>query len=139
MNTKNLADRNLAKSLKRAGRARLKLLENGLTTEQRKALLAKLARFTSLPAAWIDRNDLKITPTEFRKQLLTEDRRIIGRFDARIAGFDPRPNSPMSEYDPSLTFVAICDHLWSRPVVSRDLPKEHPIAPNRPAGEHSPI
>ena len=38
MNTKNLADRNLAKSLKRAGRRRLKLLENGLTTEQRKAL-----------------------------------------------------------------------------------------------------
>ncbi len=38
MNTKTLADRNLAKSLKRAGRRRLKLLENGLTVEQRKAL-----------------------------------------------------------------------------------------------------
>lgn len=38
MNTKNLTDRMLAKSLKRAGRRRLKLLENGLTMEQRKAL-----------------------------------------------------------------------------------------------------
>lgn len=38
MNTKKLADRNLAKSLKRAARGRLKLLENGLTVDQRKAL-----------------------------------------------------------------------------------------------------
>ncbi|MFI5378345.1 MAG: S10 family peptidase [Tepidisphaerales bacterium] len=76
---------------------------SSLPAEQRKAVVAKLARFTGLPAAWLDRNDLKITTAEFRKQLLTEDRRIIGRYDARITGFDPRPNSPMSEYDPSLT------------------------------------
>ena len=38
MNTKTIADRTLAKSLKRAGRRRLKLLEAGLTVEQRKNL-----------------------------------------------------------------------------------------------------
>lgn len=35
MNTKNLTDRNLAKSLKRAGRRRLKALNKTLTSEQR--------------------------------------------------------------------------------------------------------
>jgi hypothetical protein len=38
MNTKKIENRNLRKSLKRASRSRLKLLDNGLTVEQRKAL-----------------------------------------------------------------------------------------------------
>ncbi len=59
----------------------------------------QVGRFTGLPAAWLDRNDLKITPTEFRKQLLTDDRRIIGRFDAHRRLIRQFSNV---EYDPSL-------------------------------------
>lgn len=74
-----------------------------MTPEQRKSAIDKLARFTGLPAAFIDRSDLRVSPSEFRKRLLEDQRNILGRFDARIAGFDPDPTDSRAEYDPSLT------------------------------------
>ena len=44
-----------------------------------------------LPPDLIDRADLRIDPDLFRKQLLADQRLILGRFDARVTGLDPNP------------------------------------------------
>ena len=76
---------------------------DSLGDEQRKELAERLARYTGLSAEWIDRANLRIDPTRFRKQLLAEQKKLIGRFDARIEGFDADPANDNADYDPSLS------------------------------------
>jgi carboxypeptidase C (cathepsin A) len=75
-----------------------------LPAGDRRQVVEKLAQYTGLPAEFIERNNLRISPGAFQKQLLIADRKTIGRFDARITGFDLEPayNRPM--YDPSLSY-----------------------------------
>ena len=40
----------------------------------------------------------------FNKRLLADERKVVGRFDARITGFDPRPTKEFSSFDPSASF-----------------------------------
>lgn len=85
-----------------------------LTPEQRKEMVSKLAAYTSLPASFIDKSNLRIGPSEFRKMLLNDEHKIIGRFDTRIAGLDPDPANSNAEYDPSLgTYLALYTATFS--------------------------
>jgi carboxypeptidase C (cathepsin A) len=69
---------------------------------------ARLARYTSLPVELVEKGDLRITSGVFQKHLLENQRRIIGRFDARITGYDDAPLSPYPSFDPSLSqYLAI--------------------------------
>jgi carboxypeptidase C (cathepsin A) len=74
-----------------------------LTKEGRDDVIAHLARYTGLTPDLIDRADLRIDPDMFRKQLLADERKVIGRFDARVSGPDPDPAASYTEYDPSLS------------------------------------
>ena len=74
-----------------------------LAKEDRQAAVQKLARLTGLPAAYVDRANLRVDPGEFRKQLLADEHRVLGRFDARLTGFDSDPLNRTPDYDPSLT------------------------------------
>ncbi len=44
----------------------------------------RLARYTGLEAALIERENLRISPSLFRQKLLEDEGKIVGRFDARI-------------------------------------------------------
>ncbi len=77
----------------------------GLGAAERRAVVERLARYTALQPAFIERANLRINPFSFQKELLGTERKIIGRFDARIAGYDPDPVSPWPGYDPSLSQV----------------------------------
>jgi len=46
---------------------------------------------------------LRINPTRFRQELLAKERKVVGRFDARITGFASDPQNDASDYDPSLS------------------------------------
>ena len=74
-----------------------------LTKDARDDVVAHLARYTGLSPDLIDRANLRIDPTMFRKQLLNDQRLILGRFDARITGLDTDPASGGPGYDPSLS------------------------------------
>lgn len=74
-----------------------------LTAAQRDAIVAKLARYTALSPDFIDKSNLRIHPGAFEKRLLGNERKLIGRFDARITGYDPNPASSWPSYDPSLS------------------------------------
>jgi carboxypeptidase C (cathepsin A) len=69
----------------------------------KRAIAEKVARYTGLESDWILRGNLRINPTRFRQELLARDRKVIGRFDARITGFTSDPQNDSSDYDPSLS------------------------------------
>lgn len=74
---------------------------DSLAADQRQAIVTRLARYTGLPADLIDRCNLRIAPRVFQKELLRGQRLLIGRFDARITGYDIEPMSTGPAYDPS--------------------------------------
>lgn len=75
---------------------------NALDEGQRASVAQTLARFTGLSVEYILRSDLRIDSGGFRKELLIDSRQLVGRFDARIAGYDPDPLARDAVYDPSL-------------------------------------
>jgi carboxypeptidase C (cathepsin A) len=72
-----------------------------LTIAQRTHLIKQLAAFTSLSEDLIDRDNLRIGPGQFEKQLLGDGHHIIGRFDGRITGYDAEAIHNGPDYDPS--------------------------------------
>ncbi len=78
---------------------------NALTPDQWKAAAAKVARFTGLPAAYVEQANLRVTDTRFRKELLRDKRLTVGRLDGRFTGFDADAAGETQEYDPSNTAI----------------------------------
>jgi carboxypeptidase C (cathepsin A) len=76
-----------------------------LTSEERKATIDGLAKFTGLDPVYIDLADLRIEPTRFRKELLRHDRKTIGRLDSRYVGFEAPGGSDRGGYDPSMAAI----------------------------------
>ena len=74
---------------------------SSLDPRRRAAITQKLAGYTGLAAETIERADLRIDPDLFRQKLLEASHQVIGRFDARLAGYDPDTLSREPEYDPS--------------------------------------
>lgn len=75
---------------------------NSLSDDDRAKVEGELARFTGLPIDLVRKANLRITPGRFQKQLLSEQRRIIGRMDGTITGHDADPLSSGPEFDPSI-------------------------------------
>jgi carboxypeptidase C (cathepsin A) len=65
-------------------------LEKGdrLTSPERQDTIAKLARYTGLSSQFIDNANLRVSLNFFRKELLRDEKRSIGRLDARFKGYD---------------------------------------------------
>jgi carboxypeptidase C (cathepsin A) len=69
------------------------------------SVAAKLASYTGLSAAYIKDANLRISPTRFRKELLRDQRMIVGRYDARFEGTDIDAAGENPGYDPSSTGI----------------------------------
>ena len=81
-----------------------------LPADQRKQVIAAMAKYSGLPEQYIDRANLRVGPFEFEKQLLINQGKVLGRFDARIVGEGIDHNRMAPEYDPSL---ALYDGVYS--------------------------
>ena len=78
---------------------------NAISKEEKEAVAAKLSKLTGITAeTWI-RKSLRIDPSEFRKELLRDEGKVIGRFDARVAWSSTEPNATSAEYDPSYSLA----------------------------------
>jgi carboxypeptidase C (cathepsin A) len=75
----------------------------GLTAQERADIVKKLSAFSGLPADLVERSNLRIDPALFEKRLLGDGHEIIGRFDARITGYDADAINNNPSYDPSLS------------------------------------
>ncbi len=77
-----------------------------LSDAERRALADKMAAYTGLSARFILDNDLRVAPSRFRKELLRDQRRTLGRYDDRFTGIDVDAGADSPQYDPSDTGIA---------------------------------
>jgi len=78
-------------------------LEKGdrLTAQERQETIAKLSRFTGLSTQFIDNANLRVSLNFFRKELLRDEKRSIGRLDARFKGYDSSYVTAGPDFDAS--------------------------------------
>lgn len=72
-----------------------------LPQADREKAVKKLARLTGLSENYVDRANLRVDPSEFRKELLADQHKVLGRYDARLTGYDTDPLARAPDYDPS--------------------------------------
>jgi carboxypeptidase C (cathepsin A) len=74
---------------------------HNLPQAQRDAMATKLAGYTGLTTQYIKEANLRVSPARFRKELLRDQRAILGRYDARFEGTDIDAAGETPGYDPS--------------------------------------
>lgn len=72
---------------------------------QKQAIAEQLAKYTGLSVGYILENDLRINDNRYRKELLRDQRRTIGRYDSRFTGIEIDASGESQTYDPSDTGV----------------------------------
>jgi carboxypeptidase C (cathepsin A) len=78
-------------------------LGSQLPQADRETAVKKLARLTGLSENYVDRANLRVDPSEFRKELLADQHQVLGRYDGRLTGYDTDPLSRAPDYDPSFS------------------------------------
>ena len=76
-----------------------------LEPRARKAVVAKLARYTGLSPEYVERTDLRIEVFRFCKELLRDEGRTVGRLDGRYTGFDRDSAGEEFEFDPAMVAI----------------------------------
>ncbi len=76
-----------------------------LPDAERQQIAQQLAGFTGLPLRFILDSDLRVDLSRFRKELLRDQRRTLGRYDSRFTGIDADTASDSPESDPSDTGI----------------------------------
>lgn len=76
-----------------------------LTDEQRAAILETTASLTGLSTTFLDQKDLRITVPDFVEELMRDDKRSIGRLDARYIGTDQWATREAYLNDPSYAAI----------------------------------
>jgi carboxypeptidase C (cathepsin A) len=74
---------------------------DGLSAEERRKVVEHLARYTGLSPQYIENANLRVEAGEFRKELLRDEKRTVGRLDSRFEGIDVSGVSERPDYDPS--------------------------------------
>ena len=78
---------------------------HNLPQAQVDATAAKLASYIGLSQQFIKEADLRISPERFRKELMRDQRVMLGRYDARFEGTDIDAAGDAPGYDPSGTGI----------------------------------
>jgi carboxypeptidase C (cathepsin A) len=100
-----------AKTLKEAeqfatGEYATALLKGGdLSADDQQAVARKVARYTGLTPEYVLRSRLRVEATRFRKELLRDQDKTVGRYDSRYEGGDLDAVGERPEYDPSYPVV----------------------------------
>jgi len=76
-----------------------------LAPKDRKAVVAKLARYTGLTPEYIERTDLRVEIFRFCKELLRDQHRTVGRLDSRFTGRDRDAAGEEFEFDPAMVEI----------------------------------
>jgi carboxypeptidase C (cathepsin A) len=78
-------------------------LEKGQTisAEERDSVARQMAALTGLSPEFIERANLRVDLSRFRKELLRGERETVGRFDSRYTGVDPDAAGDSPDFDAS--------------------------------------
>ncbi len=103
---------------------------DALGDPDRKAVAVRIARLTGLSPEYVQRANLRIRIDRFDKELLREQRRTVGRLDARFQGVDLDAAGERPEYDPANAAItgeytaAFNDYIRRELKFETDLPYE---------------
>jgi carboxypeptidase C (cathepsin A) len=78
---------------------------NALNTQERQELINRLSRYTGLDSRFIDNANLRVSLNLFRKELLRNEKRSIGRLDSRFKGYDANLATDSPDFDASETAI----------------------------------
>ena len=83
-------------------------LEKGQTIspQERNAVAQQMSALTGLSPDFIERANLRVDLSRFRKELMRNERETIGRYDSRYTGIDPDAAGESPEYDASDTAIS---------------------------------
>lgn len=70
------------------------------------SIAKEVSRFTGLSADYVKEANLRVSPTRFRKEVLREDRKTLGRYDMRFEGIDVDAAGENPSYDASDTGIS---------------------------------
>jgi len=74
-----------------------------LSEADRKAMAAKIARYSGLSQQFVLQNNLVVTPNYFWKELLRDKGYTVGRLDSRYLGLDKKDAGTTVDYNAELT------------------------------------
>lgn len=106
------------------------IMGSSISPELSAKIAAKLEALTSIPAATWQRHNLRIDPMVFRAELLKNEGKVIGRFDARVTADVGDKTARVAEYDPSYSLAygafstAMMDYLGRDIGYDEDRPYE---------------
>jgi carboxypeptidase C (cathepsin A) len=66
----------------------------------------EVSRFTGLSADYVKEANLRVSPTRFRKEVLRDERKTLGRYDMRFEGVDVDAAGENPSYDASDTGIS---------------------------------
>jgi len=78
---------------------------NALSPADADKIAGEMSGFTGLSVQYIKDANLRVSPTRFRKELLRDQNKILGRYDGRFAGPDEDAAGEFPGFDPSDTGI----------------------------------
>ena len=98
-------------------------LEKGQTIspEERNAVAQQMSGLTGLSPEFIERANLRVDLSRFRKELMRNERETVGRYDSRYMGIDPDAAGESPDYDASDTAISGAFIGTLNTYLSRDL------------------
>jgi carboxypeptidase C (cathepsin A) len=78
---------------------------HNLPAAQLDAVAKEVSRLTGLSVDYVKEANLRISPTRFRKEVLRDDRKTLGRYDMRFEGVDVDAAGEAPSYDASDTGI----------------------------------
>jgi carboxypeptidase C (cathepsin A) len=79
---------------------------HNLPAAQLDTVAKEVSRLTGLSVDYVKETNLRISPTRFRKEVLRDDRRTLGRYDMRFEGVDLDAAGEAPSYDASDTGIS---------------------------------
>jgi carboxypeptidase C (cathepsin A) len=79
---------------------------DALPAARRDEVAKEVSRFTGLSVDYVKETNLRISPTRFRKEVLRDDRKTLGRYDMRFEGVDVDAAGENPSYDASDTGIS---------------------------------
>jgi len=77
-----------------------------LSESRHNRVIDKLAEFTGLSKEYLDRANLRVTQSEFTKELLRDEGHTVGRLDSRYTGYSLDNLSQNAIYDPQSSAIS---------------------------------
>ena len=96
---------------------------------ERASVRAELARLTGLSETYLDRADLRVSPSRFYKELLRDRGLTVGRLDSRYTGVDYDSAGETPDNDPSFYGIdagyAAAINSWMRDSIGYDTDRQY--------------